>query len=399
MAIPYCLPQRWIRYDFAAVANDLVEARAAVMALTTTPYQRSWVDELQKVQLKMEVAGTSRIEGADFTGNELDSALDPLTRREQLLTRSQRQAKAAAETYRWIRDLPYDLPLDGHLIREVHRRIVSGCDDDHCEPGGLRKRDQNVTFGIPRHRGCEGGEPCKVAFDHLVDALEHEFKNHDLLVQASALHYHLAAMHPFLDGNGRTARALEALLLQRAGLRDRAFIAMSNYYYDEKPAYLAALAEVRARDLDLTPFLAFGLRGIAIQSKRLFAEIRKHMQRALFRNTMHDLFNRLKSERKRVIQRRQIATLQVLLEVDELDLSELFHRVEGSYAGVGNPTRAFDRDIRGLVLLEALELKRVGERKWLVRVRLDWPERITESEFFERVKRMPKAKTQSILSA
>lgn len=51
-------------------------------------------------------------------------------------------------------------------------------------------------------------------------------------------------MHPFLDGNGRTARAVEALMLQRAGLRDALFIAMSNYYYDEKTVYLAALAEV-----------------------------------------------------------------------------------------------------------------------------------------------------------
>ncbi len=34
-----------------------------------------------------------------------------------------------------------------------------------------------------------------------------------------AAHYHLAAMHPFVDGNGRTARALEALMRERAGLR------------------------------------------------------------------------------------------------------------------------------------------------------------------------------------
>jgi Fic family protein len=39
-----------------------------------------------------------------------------------------------------------------------------------------------------------------------------------------------AAMHPFADGNGRTARALEALLLQRAGLREACFIPMSNYF-------------------------------------------------------------------------------------------------------------------------------------------------------------------------
>jgi Fic family protein len=41
-------------------------------------------------------------------------------------------------------------------------------------------------------------------------------------------------MHPFLDGNGRTARALEALMLQRTGLRDTLLIAMSNYSYEQK---------------------------------------------------------------------------------------------------------------------------------------------------------------------
>jgi Fic family protein len=45
-------------------------------------------------------------------------------------------------------------------------------------------------------------------------------------------------MHPFLDGNGRTARALEAFILQKVGLKDSLFIAMSNYYYEEKNEYL-----------------------------------------------------------------------------------------------------------------------------------------------------------------
>ena len=40
-----------------------------------------------------------------------------------------------------------------------------------------------------------------------------------------------------LGGDGRTARALEALMLQRTGLRDTLFIAMSNYYYEQKTGY------------------------------------------------------------------------------------------------------------------------------------------------------------------
>src|SRR5271163_623784 len=107
-AIPYLLPDSWIKYDFVAIAPSLVEAKAAVLSLIKTPYQRSWVQALQEVQLKREIAGTSRIEGADFTDRELDVALDPRVASGDLLTRSQRQAHAAVQTYRWISQLPKD---------------------------------------------------------------------------------------------------------------------------------------------------------------------------------------------------------------------------------------------------------------------------------------------------
>jgi hypothetical protein len=72
------------------------------------------------------------------------------------------------------------------LIGEVHRRLVSGCDDDHCAPGRLRTRDQNVTFGAPRHRGAEGGEECEAALRGLVAAARGPFREHDPLIQALA---------------------------------------------------------------------------------------------------------------------------------------------------------------------------------------------------------------------
>jgi Fic family protein len=84
-------------------------------------------------------------------------------------------------------------------------------------------------------------------------------------------------------------------------------------YCDEKPAYLRILSEVRQKDHDLTPFLTFALQGVRIQCERLTAEIRKLMQRALFRDTMYSLFNRLKTKRKRVIGQRQIEILKSCL--------------------------------------------------------------------------------------
>jgi len=394
--IQYSFPDNWIRYDFTKVALSLMSAKAAILSLTNIPYQRSWTEQLQVVQLKREVAGTSRIEGADFTEKELDAAMSESP--EQLFTRSQKQAAAAVRTYRWIAQLSSDRSIDSDLIREVHRMIITGADDDHCPPGELRKHDVNVTFGMPAHRGAEGGEECESAFEELCRAVQEQFREHDPLIQALALHYHFAAMHPFLDGNGRTARALEALMLQRVGLRDTLFIAMSNYYYEEKNNYLNTLAQVRAADNDLTAFLIFGLKGIEVQCNRLFAEIRKNVAKALFRNVMFDLFNRLLTTRKRVIAERQIELLKLLLSVDVLTLEELEKRTAAIYKPLRNPYKALIRDINYLLRLRAIGYNKLPENRYELFARLEWPTEITETEFFESVKEMPKAKTHGFLS-
>ena len=396
MAILYTLPSQWLRYDARALVDVLTDAKAGVLSLTTMPIQRGWVEELQAIQLKREVAGTSRIEGADFTENELDEALQETP--EQLLTRSQRQAHAAVRTYRWIASLADDRPISAELIRKIHAFIVTGADDGHCPPGILRGKDQNVVFGRPRHRGVEGGAECERAFASLMKAVQQEFPQHDLLIQALALHYHFAALHPFLDGNGRTARAVEALMLQRAGLRDSLFIAMSNYYYDEKEAYLTKLKEVRERGHDLTPFLHVGLKGIAQQCQRLFREIRRNVSKALYRNVMHDLFKRLESDRKRVLAKRQLKILEVLLERDSLELEQLVNAVDRHYFQLKNPMKALIRDVNQLISLRAITAEKSEAEKYRIRLRLEWATEITETAFFEAVKRFPQAKTYLAVS-
>ena len=91
MVVRYEMPIGWIRYDPIAVINELTEAKAAVMSLTSIPYRRSWAESLQELALKREIAGTSRIEGAEFTEPQLDLALQDETPLEAL-NRSQRQA-------------------------------------------------------------------------------------------------------------------------------------------------------------------------------------------------------------------------------------------------------------------------------------------------------------------
>ena len=391
--IHYTTPHNWIRYNSQVIANALAEAKGTVLSLRSIPFQRRWVETLQKIELKREIAGTSRIEGADFTDRELDVALKESP--EELQTRSQRQAHAAVKTYRWIAELPSEMPINADLILMIHRNIITGADDDHCPPGQIRKQDQNVHFGNPRHRGCDGGEECGLAFASFTEDLQHEYRGHDLIVQAIASHYHMAAMHPFLDGNGRTARALEALILQRAGLRDSSFIAMSNYYYDEKNAYLAALTEVRQQEHDLTPFLLFSLKGVALQGQRLLSQIQHEISKELFRNLMFDLFARLTTPRKHVIAERQLEILKILLETESIEWQQLIKQTNRSYSQLKSPLSALVRDVNSLSELGAISVVKLEDESIQIAARLQWPSEITETDFFKKTRQLPKAKTLS----
>jgi Fic family protein len=397
MAIQYQVPASWLQYKIVEIIPELTEAKAAVLSLTAMPFQRSWAEKLQALELRREVAGTSKIEGADFTDREFEDAVLGTTP-EELLTRSQKQARAAHNTYSWIATLPTDRSVDDELIKEIHRRVVSGCDDDHCAPGQLRSSGQNVVFGRPRHRGVEGGIDCERAFKNLMQALKTEFRAHDSLIQALAIHYHLGAMHLFQDGNGRTARAVEALMLRRAQLKDTLFVAMSNYYYDEKDAYLDCLSKVRESNFDLTPFLKFGLKGLAAQCHRLLGEIKRHVAKSLYRDVMAQMYGRLLSSRKRALATRQLAILQKLLDKDqEQTLADLRDMLHPHYAKLGEPYRAFIRDLNHLLGLRAITAAKQGD-SYSISIRLDWATEITETQFYQEMSKLPEAKTRLLIN-
>ncbi len=393
-AIKYKIPDNWIIYNLPKIMMPLIDAKVAIETLKNLPQQRSWVENLQEIELKREIAGTSKIEGADFTEKEFEVALSESP--DQLLTRSQKQAHAAKQAYNFIAKLPLDFPIDEELIHKIHRIIVKDADDDHCNPGTLRGKDDNVTYGQPRHRGAVGGRECKEAFSSLVQSIQTIFKKHDPLIQALAAHYHLAAIHPYQDGNGRTTRGLEALMLQRAGLKDICFVPMSNYYYDEKNAYLSKLAETRAMDHDLTSFIIFGLEGIKIQTSRIANEIIIMNQKGLYRNFMYDLFKRLKNKKRRVIESRQIEFLKILLEINSINHFDAYSRLEIHYINLRTSFNTYIRDVNQLIHLGAVNLTLEGDI-YTLHINLNWPMEMSETELYEKLKNLPKAKSTKFL--
>ena len=382
----YMLPQSWIHYDKSAILEQLVDAKTAAGVLRQLPYLPQWVETAHQEQLRLEAAGTSRIEGAEFTPQEEAEALAPEAATRTDLTHSQRQLRAAEATYKWIASQPLDRPVNCDFVLEVHRRIVTGCDDDHCDPGALRGHEHNVTFGSPRCRGAEGGDGCRDVFYALCNAIGREFREHDAIIQAIAVHYHIGAMHPFGDGNGRTARAVEAFILRKAGVSDRIMVSLSNYYYEHQDGYRAALSESRRLGHDLTPFLRFALPAVAERCNAVAEEILVNHKRALFREFARSLFGKLRSPRRRVLAERQLQVLERLLDVTSVSLHDFLTQILEPYRNLKHPQRAQVRDLIALLELGAADFQ--GDD---IRANLEWPQQVSESELLEQYEKMPSA--------
>ena len=383
----YTLPERWVFYETAAILDQLVEARTAAGVLNRLPYLQQWIAQVHEEQLRLEAAGTSRIEGAEFSDQEQEVALASQVPPHVDLTRSQRQLRAADATYRWLRRQPTNRPVTPHFLLDIHRRMVTGCDDDHCEPGALRTTDWNVTFGTPRCRGAEGGNQCQAAFSGLCNAMAGEFRQHDRIVQALAAHYHIGAMHPFGDGNGRTSRALEAFMLRQAGVSNLVMVSLSNYYYEYKDDYLAALSESRQIGHDLTPFLRFALPAVSARCNAVAASIVDHNKRTLFRQFAQSLFGKLRSRRRRALAARQLHVLESLLDSPTLEIRNLIDRTIDEYNHLKYPDRAWVRDFIHLREIGAITIPEKG----VITLNLDWPQELSESELLHRYENLPSA--------
>ena len=382
----YAPPHRWINYDKTAILEQLIEARTAAGVLRQLPYLTQWIEAVHQEQLRLEAAGTSRIEGAEFTPQEENEALAPDAGARTDLTYSQRQLRAAEAAYRWISEQPAERPANQDFVLQVHRRIVTGCEDDHCEPGALRGYEHNVTFGSPICRGADGGDGCQSAFEALCNAIGGEFREHDGIIQAMAAHYHLGAMHPFGDGNGRTARAVEVFMFRQAGVNDRVMVSLSNYYYNHTDEYLGALFESRQSGHDLTPFLRFALPAVTERCNAVAGQILVNHNRLLFREFARSLFGQLRSPRRRVLAERQLQMLETLLDSGPVGVVDFLMRTLEHYRTLKHPQRAQVRDLVGLMELGAVPLNTEH-----IQVNLEWPQQFSQSELLERYENMPSA--------
>lgn len=93
-------------------------------------------------------------------------------------------------------------------------------------------------------------------------------------IRAGIVHYELVRIHPFLDGNGRVARAVATLILFSEGYDIKRFFSLEEYYDREPMNYYEALQSVGKERGDLTNWLGYFTEGLAIELTRIKEKVK-----------------------------------------------------------------------------------------------------------------------------
>lgn len=266
------------RLDTDAIAPiiDALERRRWLFAnLPTDPVHLEWFRHRAWVRT---VHGTTKIEGNTLSDIEVEDLLGGTTprvsRREALEILGSREAIA------FVDDIAAraDVPVDEAVVRETHRRVLADI-DALLTPGEYRRGENRVidASGQTIFTTPPSGDVPELMRSFGVWLRE---GTDDLSAPAAAAVAHLefVAIHPFNDGNGRTARALARLLLARGDLGFGGLVSLDGQLDHERATYFSAIATTTGRryepGYDATPFVDYFVGTIVRATDHALARMR-----------------------------------------------------------------------------------------------------------------------------
>ena len=95
------------------------------------------------------------------------------------------------------------------------------------------------------------------------------------ILESGIVHYELVRIHPFVDGNGRVARALSTLILFVKGYDIKKFFSLEEYFDRNAQDYYSALQSVSKNNGDLTKWLEYFTEGLAIELSKIKDKVEK----------------------------------------------------------------------------------------------------------------------------
>jgi Fic family protein len=343
------------RFESDKLTVPLMRANMLRATVQDLPILPNLAATLEEEVIRRSIFGTAAIEGNPLREEEVAKIVTGADKHESM-ERATQEIRNLKKAYDYLAETEVDVDtaflLDESRIKEIHSIITSGIIDEKSVPG--QYRNHRVKVGDESHGGVY--TPPKVLQD--IQTLMTQFiewiNSPDVtslspMTRAALAHYHLGLIHPFGDGNGRTCRVIEALLMKSSGLT-YVPVMLSNYYYTHIDDYFQAFSITRKnKEHDVTHFLEFVLQGV-IGS---LVEIKDRIIFLIRKFTLRDYYRYLRDNMG--LNKRHYDFLNLLLDYpDPFSFNDLYSIVMFRMLYEGVSPRTAKRDLAKMCDLRLL---------------------------------------------
>ena len=291
----------------------LGQSEAIVQAISSAPIKPEYRKQMLSVSLRKGARATTAIEGNTLSEEEvsrIDEGENLPPSKEYLQTEVKNVIDALNQIRTEVISEEKAFILSSELIERFNYSVGRNL-GDHFQgaPGKFRMSGHNVVVGTYRP---PPGEQVASLMTQFCKWMKESFRYEEgkqsfseQVVQAIVAHAYIAMIHPFGDGNGRTARLIEFYILLRAGLPDVASHILSNHYNDTRQEYYRRL-DLCVRERDLSGFIKYAVLGFRDGLKGVLDIVQLNLLEMSWHKFIYDVLDSRKATGKtRAIVKRQ----------------------------------------------------------------------------------------------
>lgn len=351
-------PETWVR---------LGQVQAKCESISGIPLMPSVARNLHRIFLAKGALATTAIEGNTLTENDVLSLIQgnlELPPSKEYLAKEVDNILSATRVImdRILHDAPTELRPEE--IKEYNRMVLNELPlADQVKLGEYRNYDVRVAtyMGAPP-------EDLSYLIESMCNWLNSEFNVSGQLkfafgiLKAIVAHVYMAWIHPFGDGNGRTARLIESQILLAVGAPTPATHLLSNYYNQTRAEYYRYLDIASRYEDGIYLFVDYAMQGFVDSLDEQIRMIEVQQLAVHWQNYIYAQF-RNRDSKADIRRRRLVLDLSAKIEGKPITLSETRHispRIAEAYAGKTDKT--IQRDINLLIQMGLIEKTREGIR-------------------------------------
>ena len=345
----------------------LGEINAKCQQLTGIPLTRQTAEELYKVYLARGVLGTTAIEGNTLSEEDVIAHIEgrlKLPESKEYLKQEIDNILAGKRKILSRRRKNKLKPWSIDEICRLNKVVLKGLElpDEDTVPGVIRKH----SVGVGRYRAVPP-EDCRYLLNRFCDWLNTAADGIDEnrripigLVKAIAAHLYFAWIHPFGDGNGRTARLIEFRILIEAEVPVPATLLPSNYYNQTRTEYARQLDRASQSGGKTDLFMEYAIRGFSEGLSEQLETIREQHLRIAWNNYVHEMFQGLTGTAAKRRRNLVLALSACDTPVPRSEILELNPTVARDYANASQ--KMIIRDLDAVMEMDLVERTAEGYR-------------------------------------